>query len=314
MRNHNHATYKILLSYAGVDGKVITDVYYRQEHPLCLENLKNFVRKGYWPENGVPISVHNGYSDSRSHAIYLYEQLPTDISRRIGKQCAKDEKYGAAVMTAATKKAKESGESLSSTKARITKLRKRDEDSSLIEHEYFLAVWKYNLFSLVDFDYEEPVCACCGRTYPYQYTLNVNHSAYCLRCANEIANGNSDVKMDAETIQTIRNALYEAPDTMFKVTEDQIKHQIQSIVVAQSEFSEFVGRIADYYNAGAEEKDLLRIYNRVWKEMTVEKFNANINKVTNLRSINTIDKITSNLLVPCFDLEDVKILLKQLIV
>ena len=311
MRNHNHARYKILLSFTGVDRKVITDVYYIQEHPLCLERLKNYIKTGTWTGNNARIQTHNGWYDSNSHAASMYEQLPGHISEYFSKMCARDEKYAAIVMAAASQKATAFGESLGTTKAKITRMKNKGESLRLIEHEYYLLVKKYKLFTIVDFDYEEPVCACCGKIYPVKYTLNVDNEAYCFSCANELVNNDTD-QSDAE-VQLVKKALYEEPDSTFKSSEELINRQIQHFVSAQKEFSQFVHRMAVYYNAGEEDKDILHIYERTWREATIEKFNANISSISNSESADSIDQIASELLVPRFDLEDINILLKQLV-
>lgn len=312
MRNHSQALYKLIISYTGVDDQVMaTDVIYRQEHPACLESLRSYVRTGKWSDKDVKIDLPNGgWSSSHSHAVYLYEYLPSHIAERMSKLCAEDGVYAAAIMSAATLKAKESGESLSSIKAKITRMKNKAEDIRKIEHEYFLIIKKYKLFTIIDFDFEEPVCACCGKVYPTKYTIDVDHEAYCICCANEIDTNQSQSRLSAKTVRAIKDALHEQPSTSFTCTEDQINYQIQQIAAEQEAFSQFVNRMAMYYNADKDDKDIARIYMRAWKEITEERIAANISSIESIDDLRNVEK---RLLAPRFDLEDVKILLKQLI-
>lgn len=314
MRNHNHASYKLVLTYADVDGKATTFSYNSQEHPICLEILKSFILTGKWSEENTVVSSLNGSYHSRSHAIGLYEDLPWRINSHISERCVQDESYAAKFIAAAAIKAKEMGKSISTAKAKITRMKNKGENFRLLEHEYYLLAREYKLFSIVDFDYQEPVCACCGKTYPVKYTLNVNGDAYCMCCANNIVNSDSVLDLDAETLCAIKSALYESPDNTFEYTDEQINHQIQFLVSSQAEFMQFVNRIAQCYNAGEEDRNILHIYDKVWKEETIEKFNANIHSIIASKDSALFEKIATQLLMPIFPLEDVKILLKQLIV
>ena len=159
---------------------------------------------------------------------------------------------------------------------------------------------------------------------PAPYMFDANGTACCVSCADVIDSNNNrkapkqayicpetGAKLTPAVVKSIITALHEEPDQRGRYTQDSINNQIQTAVSAQTEYAQFVNRMAAHYNTCKENRDFTKLYDRTWQETTIEKFNANIHNIFVSQITSSADK---HLLTPTYSKADVDILFKQLIV
>ena len=318
MENRNHPNTTKIVTFSAIDG--ITRVYEAATSAsvASLEYVKTFVENGGYDKLEKPV----GSDDVWNEAVEIYENLGCSIKYQIARECCHDDTLAKTVLAEASAQAKQKGElaakSLIKRKATITRMKNGNRHSMAIAHEYECILSEYGTYTLLGFDYHEPVCACCGRKFPREYMLEAGHTAVCMMCATEI-DIETTTRIPTAVAEQIVKELHKSPYSFGKTTEEEISAYNSFAVASQRDFLSFASEMADYMVAHSE-TDTSRAFNHVWVTRSTRKFKENIERVSAVEKElqSNSQKLTSNdlvnlLLVPRYDLGELELLVQQLL-
>lgn len=318
------ASNTITLTYSTIDGverviKQKVDTYTR-----ALEYVRLLVEKKRDLEYGIPFDELDFIDPAyqlHSHAVAAYTRLKDTILRDIARVCYEDPDFAKLILADATAQAKatdaEAVKSLAQMKAEITRKKNAGENRLSIIHKYYLLLRGYGKYELLKYDFEEPVCACCGRTFNHQYMLTIDDTTLCASCIDDIEKNKATIKISKKKIKKFSEAL-RYTERYANVTDELIENWKDQMVAVQRDFLSFASEMADHFIANGRTDDTFELYNLVWVERTKRLFASNIDTFADKDNPNKLFSLDSNglaneLLAPKYTFSEIETLFKQLV-
>lgn len=318
------ASNTITLTYSTIDGVERVIKQKSSSNAKTLEYVRLLVEKKRDVKYGIPLDEVDFTCPAyqlHSGAVGVYERFKDAILNDIARVCYEDPDFAKLILADATAQAKKKDaaavKSLAQTKAKITRMINAGEHSWSIIHEYCLLLRGYGKYELLKYDFEEPVCACCGRTFDHQYMLTIDGTTLCASCIDDIETKKATIKIPKKTIKQFSEAL-RYTERYANVTDELIEKWKDQMVAAQKDFLSFASEMADHFIANGRTGDTLELYNFVWVERTKRLFASNIDTFADKNNPNKLFSLNSNglaneLLTPRYTFSEIETLFKQLV-